>query len=48
MQKGLYALIQRGLNIFINYIVEYINAEGALCPDTKKNKYFYKIYCGIY
>jgi hypothetical protein len=29
MQKGLYALIQRGLNIFIKYIVEYINAEGA-------------------
>jgi hypothetical protein len=47
-EKGLYAPVQGRLNIFIIFIVEYINAEGALCPDTKRNKYFSKIYCRIY
>ena len=40
MEEGLYAPVQGGLNIFINYIVEYINAKKALCPDNAGIKYF--------
>jgi hypothetical protein len=42
------ATVLGGLNIFINYIFQYINVEVALYHSNKWNKYFYKIYFSIY
>jgi hypothetical protein len=46
--EGFYALIIGGLIIFIDYVVEYINGRGALCPGTRRVKYFYELYFRIY
>jgi hypothetical protein len=34
------ATIIGGINIFIYYILEYINVEVALCHSNRRNKYF--------
>ena len=50
MWKWLYATVIGGINIFIKYILEYINVEVAFCHSTRLNKYsyFYKLYFRIY
>ena len=42
MQKGLYAPVQGRLNIFIKYIVEYINAEGFYALIHRRINIFIK------
>jgi hypothetical protein len=48
MEYGLHAWVIGGLNIFIEGILEYINAVRASCLGNKGIKYIYRGYCRIY
>jgi len=47
-KKWLQATVLGGLNILINYILEYIKEEVASCYSIRWVKYFYKLYFRVY
>jgi hypothetical protein len=38
----------RRVKHFLKCIVEYIELGGASCPESRRVKYFYKVYFEIY